>query len=89
MYDCLKGIGICNKTLINIPVYFEIKKKINNACFIDLSINLQLILPPIVQYMCLSSQHGEREITTFMNCDNAFLSKTAPRQILWRSICCT
>lgn len=40
-------------------------------------------------YMCLSSQHGEREITTFMNCDNAFLSKTAPRQILWRSICCT
>lgn len=56
VYDCLKGIGICNKTLINIPVYFEIKK-INNACFIDLSINLQLILPPIVQYMCLSSQN--------------------------------
>lgn len=28
VYDCLKGIGICNKTLINISVYFEIKKKL-------------------------------------------------------------
>lgn len=98
VYYWLKVNTIFHKSLINTPLYFEIKKnKINNACFIDLSINAQFILPPILQCMCLSivninakalkKNNGEREITTFMNWGKAISIKYYTEEKLKRAIC--
>lgn len=98
VYYWLKVNTIFHKSLINTPLYFEIKKnKINNACFIDLSINAQFILPPILQCMCLSivninakalkKNNGEREITTFMNWGKAISIKYYTKEKLRRAIC--